>query len=213
MSVENRRPIQARSLGIMRTLATMLARSNITPNQISCASVVMALIVPAALFWQGITWAGCLLAVLGIQLRLVCNLIDGMVAVEGGKRSVLGDIYNEFPDRIADTIIILGFAYFVAQDGELGWAAAFFAVLTAYTRNLGAALGTKHYYVGPMAKQHRMALLSIVLLYIPLAEQLGRPSIELAKSILWVISVSAILTTGRRLVLIARELKARNPIK
>ncbi|MGZ3695968.1 MAG: CDP-alcohol phosphatidyltransferase family protein, partial [Bdellovibrionota bacterium] len=122
---------------------------------------------------------------------------------------VLGDIYHEFPDRVADTIILLGYAYFVALSGELGWAAAFFAAMTAYTRNLGAALGAKHYYIGPMAKQHRMALLTVSLLVLPMI--LGSPEIQSQKagSILWVICIGAVVTIWRRLTLIAAELKAR----
>lgn len=209
MSIENRRPIQARSLGPMKSLASAMARSQITPNQISVASVVVASLTPLSLHVLGNeTWPGCLLAVLGIQLRLVCNLIDGMVAVEGGKRSVLGDIYNEFPDRLADTVILLGFAYAAGQPA-LGWAASFFAVLTAYTRNLGAALKTKHYYVGPMAKQHRMALVTVALLVSPLAPRAGISASALAEIVLWIISVGAAVTTARRLGLIAAELKSR----
>ena len=45
-----------------------------------------------------------LLAALCIQLRLVCNLLDGMVAVEHGKGSPSGPIWNELPDRFADVL-------------------------------------------------------------------------------------------------------------
>ena len=30
-----------------------------------------------------------------IQLRLVCNLLDGMVAVEGGMKTKSGELYND----------------------------------------------------------------------------------------------------------------------
>ncbi len=61
-----------------------------------------------------------------IQLRLICNLLDGMVAVEGGMKTACGDIYNDLPDRISDSLIILGIAYGltgVNHAAELGWAA------------------------------------------------------------------------------------------
>ncbi len=54
--------------------------------------------MPAALPW--------FLAAVGIQLRLVCNLMDGMLAVEGGLKTANGDLFNEFPDRIADVAIL-----------------------------------------------------------------------------------------------------------
>lgn len=50
---------------------------------------------------------GSILCIAGIQLRLLCNLFDGMVAIEGGKKSDVGSLYNEFPDRIADSLLIV----------------------------------------------------------------------------------------------------------
>ena len=48
-----------------------------------------------------------------IQLRLIANLLDGLVAVEGGKRTPTGELYNEAPDRIADTAVLVGAGYAV----------------------------------------------------------------------------------------------------
>lgn len=208
MSDINRRPIKARDLGPLQKLASSLAQSQITPNQISVLSIVFSLITPLALWqWTPNSWSGCLLAALGIQLRLLCNLMDGMVAIEGAKKSVLGDIYNEFPDRIADTIIILALGYTFPELQLLGWVASFVAVMTAYTRVLGAAVGTPHYFVGPMAKQHRMALISGILLICPLAELIHTtPNIL----ILWGLRLmifSGSLTVFHRLFLIQKHLK------
>jgi phosphatidylglycerophosphate synthase len=51
---------------------------------------------------------GLLLAAAAIQLRLLCNLLDGMLAVEGGLKTPLGELYNEIPDRLADVAILAG---------------------------------------------------------------------------------------------------------
>src|SRR5439155_1544730 len=83
----------------------------------------------------------------GIQLRLLCNLLDGMVAIEGGLQSKSGDVFNEVPDRVSDALILLGAGYATAPAlglawaGALGSAAALLAVLTAYVRALGATVG------------------------------------------------------------------------
>ncbi|MFC4259844.1 hypothetical protein ACFOZ5_12460 [Marinobacter lacisalsi] len=45
-----------------------------------------------------------------------------------------------------------------------GWLAALLAVMTAYIRVLGSALGVPADFRGPMAKQHRMALLTVACL-------------------------------------------------
>lgn len=212
MAIENRRPIKARSNAFFQGVASRLAKTNISPNQISILSIVFALLVPTAFgFWKADGLVAPLLAFAGIQLRLICNLLDGMVAIEGGKKSPLGDIYNEFPDRIADTVILLGFAMADWKDSvllSLALLASFFAVMTAYTRVLGAAIGTKHYFVGPMAKQHRMALLTITALLLPILSHWLSP-ITITKAVMSMISVGCVITVGRRLRLIAEELRQK----
>ncbi|NJS38761.1 MAG: CDP-alcohol phosphatidyltransferase family protein, partial [Rhodobacteraceae bacterium] len=49
-----------------------------------------------------------ILAAATIQARLVCNLIDGMVAVEGGQGTKDGPFWNEAPDRASDLLFLLG---------------------------------------------------------------------------------------------------------
>ena len=104
-----------------------------------------------------------ILAVCGMQLRLLCNLFDGMVAIEGGFKTKAGEIFNELPDRFSDAFIFIGAGYALpefAWSRELGWAAAVLAVITAYVRALGASMGAGQHFIGPMAKQQRMALMT-----------------------------------------------------
>lgn len=156
---ENRRPIQARGNRYIVCLAQYFARRNRpTPNQISALSVVFALI--GALCLLSRHPVGMLLAALCIQLRLLCNVIDGMVALEGGRKTATGDMFNEFPDRIADSVLLIGAGY-ACGAGWLGWCAALFAVFTAYIRVFGGSLGFSQSFIGPMAKQQRMAGLTI----------------------------------------------------
>ncbi|MEK0361901.1 CDP-alcohol phosphatidyltransferase family protein [Pseudomonas sp. CBC3] len=155
---DNRRPIKSRSQRWATKLATLLITHNISPNQISVASIGFA-VVAAACLAASTGVFGSLVAVVFIQLRLVCNLLDGMVAIEGGKHSALGSLYNEFPDRIADSVLIVALGYAVACQ-PLGWFAALAAALTAYVRVFGGAIGLKQTFAGPMAKQHRMAVMT-----------------------------------------------------
>ena len=157
-SESNRRPIAARGSAWAQRVAAVLARSAVTPNQISVLSVVFALagaglLLDAASPWRLVACAAC------IQLRLVCNLLDGMVAMEGGKASAVGKIYNEFPDRIADSLLIVAVGYACALPW-LGWLGALLAALTAYVRVFGGSLGFAQDFRGPLAKQQRMALLT-----------------------------------------------------
>lgn len=169
MGVEptSRRPLKVRDKAWAHSLAHVVAARRITPNAISLASVFFSACAAACLFgWQRFDLAGrvaCLLgAAAGIQLRLICNLIDGMVAVEGKMGTKSGEVFNDMPDRFADLMILVGAGYGLQfpWGRELGWLAGTFAVLTAYVRVLGGALGLKQSFAGPMAKQHRMAIMT-----------------------------------------------------
>jgi phosphatidylglycerophosphate synthase len=167
----NRRPLKVRDLAISNQVAKFLSQQNITPNQISVLSVLFA-VLGGLCFWQihsqtshpfqeslyFVSVAGC------IQLRLLCNLLDGMVAIEGGKTTQSGELYNDIPDRISDAIffIMAGYAVnTVSWNKELGYLTAILVILTAYIRFLGASMKAPMNFQGPMAKQHRMAALTI----------------------------------------------------
>lgn len=163
MSV-NRRPLNSRDSRWAKALAARLAESRVTPNRISQASMGFAAL-GLLLFWG----AGCtggvlqflclILAAVTVQLRLLCNLLDGMVAIEGGRSSATGPFWNEAPDRAADILFLAG-AGLAAGCPALGLAAAALAVATAYIRELGRAEGFPPDFSGPMAKPHRMAALT-----------------------------------------------------
>ncbi|KRB42941.1 CDP-alcohol phosphatidyltransferase family protein [Phenylobacterium sp. Root700] len=167
---ENRRPLKTRGASWAQGLASALARAGLSPDAISAGSVGFA-VLGCALFVMagsasGMARGGLLIgAGVCIQLRLVCNLLDGMVAVEHGKGGPSGPIWNELPDRIADALFLVGAGYCASASGlalgvPLGWAAAVLAVLTAYIRELGRGLGFPADFSGPMAKPHRMAALT-----------------------------------------------------
>jgi phosphatidylglycerophosphate synthase len=155
----NRRPLKTRSSRWAQRVAAYLASTAISPNQISLFSVVFALAGASALLVDNGAWSLVFCAVC-IQLRLACNLLDGMVALEGGKKSPVGALYNEIPDRVADSLFIVAAGY-CADWPTLGWCGALLAALTAYIRVLGGSLGLAQDFRGPMAKPHRMAVLTV----------------------------------------------------
>lgn len=161
-NIENRRPIQSRGNPLIQKFAAYLAKkSHPTPNEISCLSAIFAALGAICLVvFPHIHFSFLLLCVLFLQLRLLCNLLDGMVAIEGGKKTIIGDIFNEFPDRIADSLLLIALGY-ATQLAWLGWLAALLAMMTAYIRVFGGSLGFSQSFIGPMAKQHRMAVLTI----------------------------------------------------
>lgn len=160
--IENRRPISSRETGWANKIAKKLAKKSITPNQISVASILFALLGTFSLIYLQ-NFYGFILCILFIQARLLCNLFDGMVAIEGGKKTLSGPLYNEFPDRIADTLLLVGLGYAVFIP-SLGWLAALLAFATAYIRVFANTINIPQTFIGPMAKQHRMAVISIACL-------------------------------------------------
>ncbi len=206
---EGRRPIAARSSGFARTLTQGLLKTSVTPNQISLASIAFAALGAAALLYAPAFPLLYLVAIAGIQLRLLCNLFDGMVAVEGGRGSPVGVLYNEIPDRIADTMLLVALGY-AAGSTWLGWACALAAALTAYIRVFGGALGQVQDFRGPMAKQHRMALLTGACI-LALAEVYLWPERYVLLIAAWVILVGAIATCATRLKAVADRIGHEQP--
>lgn len=196
---ENRRPLSSRDTGWARTVARFLAQTSLTPNQISMAGMVAALLAGLS-FWASSllpgAWLFLLLAALFCQLRLLCNLFDGMVAIEAGRAAPDGGFWNEFPDRVSDLLILIGIA--LATDSiALGFAAVSFAFLTAYVRELGVNCGAPADFAGPMAKQHRMALVTAAAV-ISAFEPLWGGHGEILEAALWIIAIGAALTALRR---------------
>lgn len=199
-----RRPIAARGSGWARALAAALARSSITPNQISVLSIFFAAVGAGMLAWSP-TIAGLLLCAICVQLRLLCNLLDGMVAMEGGKQTPTGALYNEFPDRVADSLLIVGLGY-AAGLPWLGWLGALLAALTAYVRVSGGSLGLAQDFRGPMAKQHRMAVLTAACL-LAIGERLLAGTGWVLPAAAWIIAIGSLLTCATRTRAIAMQLR------
>jgi phosphatidylglycerophosphate synthase len=206
----DRRPLASRNTRWAGAIARWLAARAITPNQISQASMAAAALAGGAFVLAGQGTGGSrivflILAILCCQLRLLCNLFDGMVAVEGGKGAPDGPFWNEFPDRVADLLIFAGAGYGIGMPG-LGWAAGGFAVLTAYVRELGRATGQPSDFSGPMAKQHRMATITVAA-GLSVLEPLWNGYNEVLMAALWIVAIGAAFTAIRRSRTLIRRLK------
>ncbi|HXH93066.1 MAG TPA: CDP-alcohol phosphatidyltransferase family protein [Thermoanaerobaculia bacterium] len=213
----DRRPLKTRDRGWAKALAALLVRWRVRPNTISVLSVVFALGAGVAFVAsrdaEGVTRVVLLIAAAaGIQLRLICNMLDGMVAVEGKMASKTGDIFNELPDRIADPLIIVAAGYaiirFYSLGPTLGWCAGLLAVMTAYVRVLAGSVRAKQDFVGPMAKPHRMATLTFAGIVDAVAGYLRYRDYALMLALI-VIIVGTIITMIRRTRRMAAELESR----
>jgi|SRR5271170_3946126 len=211
-----RRPISARNTRWAAAVARFLSKRAIRPNMISIASAVFSAGAGACLAFTGYSIKSAVpwlfLAAAGLmQIRLLCNLFDGMVAVEGGFKTKSGEIFNELPDRFADAFIFIGAGYCFPVSQQLpwlGWLAAALAILTAYVRALGASAGAAQQFCGPMAKQHRMAVMTTACVAAAVVFWLNI-NVPVIVWALGIVTVGSILTVFRRTYRIIKELESR----
>jgi len=214
----DRRPIASRERKFWQRVAAALAALRISPNCISILGMVCGVAAGLLLYFtslaessltQRLLWIS---AALCIQLRLIANMLDGMVAIIAQKASPLGELYNELPDRVSDVAIILGAGYAAGGLPSLGWIAALVAMLTAYVRAVGNAAGVSNLFLGPMAKPQRMFTLTVAALLMTFLPDRWQPCWGPSHSSLpalglGLIVAGALVTIFRRLGRIVRDLK------
>jgi phosphatidylglycerophosphate synthase len=205
-----RRAIALRDAVWAQALARTLSRAGVTPNAISLASIACAGVAAAALVAVphvplAAAFGLLVCAALGIQLRLLANLLDGLVAIEGGRATRNGPLFNEIPDRISDALILvaLGYATASAAGPSLGWFAGLLAIGTAYLRLLGGTLLGTQSFAGPLAKQQRMAVVTGACLLAAILLPLGFGGDVLMLG-LWIVILGSAYTLVRR----ARDIAA-----
>jgi phosphatidylglycerophosphate synthase len=211
-----RRPLTSRNANAARRLAAWLISRNVSANAVSLSSIGCAGLGALCLVQsRTATPIGSrvvlLLAALFVQLRLLANLLDGMIAVGSKKASPVGELYNEVPDRVADILILVA-AGSSAGTPTLGYLAALVAVITAYLRALGNSVGVRGLFAGPMAKPQRMATITGACLYCACAPadwpgavvSNGPSALDVALAL---IVAGGALTSLRRLRVIATELR------
>lgn len=205
---QSRRPLGSRNTAWARRLAAWAVQQGHTPNQISRASIGFAalgsLFYSLSPFGPGILqFLWLLLAAAAIQARLVCNLIDGMVAVEGGQGAKDGPFWNEAPDRLSDLLLLIG-AGIAAGNPGLGALAAALAIGTAYLRELGRAEGFPPDFSGPLAKPQRMAVLTVGTVVAAVYTSEWTLTVTL-----WIVVAGTAITIIRRSLTLVERLKSR----
>jgi phosphatidylglycerophosphate synthase len=211
----DRRPIATRNRKWAQLTTAWLASRNVSPNAISIAGMFACIVAGCALAATSVAhhrieW---LVAALGVQLRLAANMLDGMVALASGRASKVGELYNEIPDRVSDAAVFVGAGFAWGGNVALGYIATILSIFTAYIRAAGKIAGAPNEFCGPMAKQHRMFVITLVSLYSAIVPQswqifhlrtigVGTVSVGLI-----VIVAGCLITVVRRLGRITRALR------
>jgi phosphatidylglycerophosphate synthase len=211
----DRRPIATRNRKWAQNATARLASGNVSPDAISIAGMSACIIGGIALGLTSIVdyrilW---LIGAVGAQLRLTANMLDGMVAIASSRTSKTGELYNEVPDRLSDAAVFIGAGYAWGGNVTLGYVATILAIFTAYVRAAGKIAGAPNEFCGPMAKQHRMLVITLICVYAVVTprswqtiafkdSQIGLMTLGLV-----VIVVGCLITVVRRLSRIAHVLK------
>src|ERR1051325_4999082 len=211
----DRRPIATRNRKWAQSATAWLASRNVSPNIISIAGMCACIAGGIALSLTSVAYYRVfwLIAALGAQLRLTANMLDGMVALASGRASKTGELYNEVPDRVSDAAVFIGAGYAWGGSVALGYIATILAIFTAYVRAAGKIAGAPNEFCGPMAKQHRMLVITIACLYSVVAPRswqsfhLNDLDIGVMSLALVLITAGCIITVVRRLHRIVRDLR------
>jgi phosphatidylglycerophosphate synthase len=211
----DRRPIATRNRKWAQDATAWLASRKVSPNAISIAGMCACIVAGCALGITSIVnyrilW---LIAAAGAQLRLTANMLDGMVAIASTRTTKTGELYNEVPDRVSDAAVFIGAGLAWSGNTTLGYIATILAIFTAYVRAAGKIAGAPNEFCGPMAKQHRMLVITLVCLFAALTPrswqfitcydlQIGVMTLGLL-----IIIAGSIITVIRRLARISRALK------
>lgn len=211
----DRRPIATRNRKWAQDATAWLASRNVSPNAISVAGMCACILGGIAIGFTSlvdfrILW---LIGALGAQLRLTANMLDGMVAIASSRTSKTGELYNEVPDRISDAAVFIGAGYAWGGNVTLGYVATILAIFTAYVRAAGKIASAPNEFCGPMAKQHRMLVITLVCVYAAITprswqmitfntSQIGVMTLGLV-----IIIAGCVITVARRIARIAHELK------
>jgi phosphatidylglycerophosphate synthase len=208
----DRRPIAARSWRASKVAADWLVRRGVSANGVSVAGMLAGLAAGAVLAAtahlngvpQRLAW---LAAAILVVVRLLANMLDGMVAIGSGTSSAVGELYNEVTDRVSDSAALIGLGYAAGGEPVLGLLAALAAVFTAYVRALGKGAGAGQEFVGPFAKQQWMACVIGCAAFSALAPVEWLPTFGLPAIVLAVVAVGSLFTAVRRLRRIGLRLR------
>jgi phosphatidylglycerophosphate synthase len=183
---------------ILRPLEDALVRRRVHPDVLTGLAVGAAAAGGLCLALAASAAALLLLVPAFAGLRLILNLLDGMVARRTGQARPIGELWNELGDRVADTLFIGGLAFHPAVDPRLALSAVIASVLASYAGITAKAAGASRQYAGILSKPGRMIVLAIAA---PLAFLTNDPS--------WLVIAAGVILVGALVTLIQRVAAVR----
>lgn len=155
---------------VISPLFKILLRSGLTPNQISVLGTLLAALSTLAFAfsdaWIGISSFGIggWLMVLGGSM----DFMDGWVARQTGQESESGAFFDSCLDRIAESLVLTGLAWYFRDSWALWLVMAAFtgSMMTSYSKCRGDKMGIE-YSGGIMQRPERVVYLGVGGIFTP----------------------------------------------
>jgi CDP-diacylglycerol--glycerol-3-phosphate 3-phosphatidyltransferase len=178
----------------LRPLVRLLATSNITPNQVTIAAVLLSLAAGGfILFWPDSRWPFFLLPI-ALIVRMGLNAVDGMLAREHDMTTKLGGVLNELGDVVSDSAMYLTFAVVPGVLAPVVVIVVLLAVIAEMTGVLSIHIGGRRRYDGPMGKSDR----AFVFGALALAKAFGFEGPMWVNGILMIVALLLVITIFAR---------------
>jgi len=185
---------KARWQQALRPFVAFCARNRVHPDVFTYGALLLSFVAAFALWRAGARRAWLWLVPPCVLVRLLLNLMDGLVAREVGLADAWGEAKNEFGDRVADAAIFLGLSFGGYVDARLAALSLAFILCVSYLGILGKSLGGARVYGGIFGKGDRMISLAAFTLYPILSGDLGSYNWYLASA-----ALAAAATVAQRL--------------
>lgn len=157
-----------RYLGIIQPVGNLLARLSVHPNILSLAGLILSMVAGVVYSTGAFFWAGWIVVLAG-----TCDVLDGQIARQTGKRSQFGAFFDSTLDRFGEVFIFLGLAWYFSDRHQSPWVVLLIILaitgsfMVSYTRARAEGLGIDC-KVGLMQRPERVTLLIIGSLVTPI---------------------------------------------
>lgn len=178
----------------VRPIGNALRRTGLTPDHLTIVGLVIG--VGAAV---AVGSGRLLLGLVLVILAALPDLLDGALAKASQSSSQRGAFFDSTVDRVTDTVLLGGVAYYLAAHHEtpelsvLAFAVMGASSLISYQRAKAESLGLDA-KGGLMERAERVVLLCIGLLWEPLLVP-----------VLWLMLVLTVITAGQRFVKVWKQ--------
>lgn len=147
---------------LLSPVAKLCVKMQIHPDIINFLGLFVSVLMAVSIFTSNISPLLYLFLPVGAFLRTAFNALDGMVARGLSLSSNMGEVYNEFIDRVSDSVIFLTLGFSKHGHSELALLSIVLILLCSYLGILGKASGGSRVFAGVLGKADRMILLGIM---------------------------------------------------